>query len=165
VRVPYGSGGVEADQALPRADPADASSRCIATRRPRDAGFATPAGSPRDRSRDLRRRNRRVQPDLCPFNAWLGIRAVAASAVGVVIEAPWRDELVGSPGLRTMHGGVLAAIVETTAGLSLLAVLGRGRVLRAGGTITCLEAFVHDADDRLVASGRAVFPVPRTPAG
>jgi acyl-coenzyme A thioesterase PaaI-like protein len=101
----------------------------------------------------------------CPFNAWLGIRVVAASDVGVVIEAPWRDELVGSPGLRTMHGGVLAAIVETTAGLSLLAVLGRGRVLRAGGTITCLEAFVHDADDRLVASGRAVFPVPRTPAG
>ena len=124
----------------------------------------------------------------CPFNAWLGIRVVAASDVGVVIEAPWRDELVGSPDLQTMHGGVLAAIVETTAGLSLLAVLGRagpaidlrvdyhrpvrsgplrgsGRVLRAGGTITSLEAFVHDADERLVASGRAVFLVPRTPAG
>jgi uncharacterized protein (TIGR00369 family) len=123
----------------------------------------------------------------CPFNAWLGIRVVAASDVGVETEVPWRDELVGSPDLGTMHGGVLASIVEATAGLSLFAVLGtagpaidlrvdyhrpvrsgplrgRGRVLRAGGTITSVEAFVHDADDRLVASGRAVFLVPRTPA-
>lgn len=61
----------------------------------------------------------------CPFNAWLVLRVVAARSVGVVIEAPWRDELVGSPELRTMHGGVLAWIVEATAGLSLLAVLGR----------------------------------------
>lgn len=124
----------------------------------------------------------------CPFNAWLGVRVVAASDAGVEIEAPWRDEFVGSPNLRTMHGGVLAALVETTAGLSLFAVLGNagpaidlrvdyhrpvrsgplrghGRVLRAGGTITSIEAFVHDADDRLVASGRAVFLVPRPPAG
>jgi uncharacterized protein (TIGR00369 family) len=123
----------------------------------------------------------------CPFNAWLGIRVVAASEEGVAIEVPWRDELVGSPDVRTMHGGVLAAIVETTAGLSLFAVLGqagpaidlridyhrpvrsgplrgRGRVLRAGGTITSIESFVHDADDRLVASGRAVFLVPRSKA-
>ena len=92
----------------------------------------------------------------CPFNAWLGVRVVAASAAGVEIEAPWRDEFVGSPNLRTIHGGVLAALVETTAGLSLFAALGtagpaidlrvdyhrpvrsgplrgRGRVLRAGG--------------------------------
>jgi uncharacterized protein (TIGR00369 family) len=124
----------------------------------------------------------------CPFNAWLGVRVVAASNAGVELEVPWRDELVGSPDLRTMHGGVLAAIVETTAGLSLLAALGqagpaidlrvdyhrpvrsgplrgRGRVLRAGGTITSVESYLHDADDRLVASGRAVFFVPRTPAG
>lgn len=123
----------------------------------------------------------------CPFNAWLGVRVVAASNEGVEIEVPWRDELVGSPDVRTMHGGVLAAIAETTAGLSLLAALGqagpaidlrvdyhrpvrsgplrgRGRVLRAGGTITSIESFVHDADDRLVASGRAVFLVPRAKA-
>jgi uncharacterized protein (TIGR00369 family) len=124
----------------------------------------------------------------CPFNAWLGIRVVAANDAGVEIEAPWRDEFIGSPDVRTMHGGVLASIVETTAGLSLFAVLGRagpaidlrvdyhrpvtsgplrgrGRLLRAGGTITTIESFVHDADDRLVASGRAVFLVPRTPVG
>jgi acyl-coenzyme A thioesterase PaaI-like protein len=38
-------------------------------------------------------------------------------------------------------------------------------VLRAGGTIPRIDAFVHDADDRLVASGRVVFMVPRPPAG
>jgi uncharacterized protein (TIGR00369 family) len=124
----------------------------------------------------------------CPFNVWLGMRVVAANGAGIELEVPWRDEMIGSPDVRTMHGGVLAAIVEATAGLSLFAVLGRagpaidlrvdyhrpvvsgplrgrGRVLRAGGTITSLESFVYDADERLVASGRAVFMVPRPASG
>lgn len=115
-----------------------------------------------------------------PYNAWLGIRVRAASAEGVEIEVPWRDELVGSPTLRTVHGGVLAAVVDAAAGLSLLAILGRpgptidlrvdfhrpvtggslhgvGRVLRAGNTITSVDARVNDAQGRLVASGRGVF--------
>lgn len=118
--------------------------------------------------------------DRCPFNAWLGIRVVAADAIGVELEVPWRDEIVGSPTLRTVHGGVLAAVVDAAAGLSLLAILGRpgpaidlrvdfhrpvrsgplrarGKVLRAGNSITSVEAFVDDDSGRLVASGRCVY--------
>ncbi|MCZ8131803.1 MAG: PaaI family thioesterase [Steroidobacteraceae bacterium] len=115
-----------------------------------------------------------------PYNAWLGVRVTAASDSGVEIEVPWRAELVGSPDLLTMHGGVLAAVIDVAAGLSLLAAIGRagpaidmrtdfhravrsgalratGRVLRTGRTITSAEATVLDDAGRLVASGRAVY--------
>lgn len=115
-----------------------------------------------------------------PGNTWLGVRVLAASDTGVEIEIPWREEFVGSPDLRTMHGGVLAAAVDVAAGLSLFAILGRagptidmrvdfhravkagalrgvGKVLRAGSTITSVEAMIHDADGKLAASGRCVF--------
>ena len=117
-------------------------------------------------------------------NAWLGVRVVAATAEGVDIEIPWREEFVGIPDTRTMHGGILAAAIDVTAGLSLLAILGRpgptidmrvdfhramqpgalrgvGRVLRAGGTITSVEATLHDESGTMVASGRCVFYVVR----
>lgn len=113
-------------------------------------------------------------------NAWLGVRIVAASDTGVEIEIPWRDEFTGIPESGTMHGGILAAAVDVTAGLSLLAVVGRpgptidmrvdfhramtrgtlrgvGRVLRAGASITSVEATLHADGGKLVASGRCVF--------
>lgn len=115
-----------------------------------------------------------------PGNTWLGVRVLDARDTGVEIEIPWREEFVGSPDLRTMHGGILAAAVDVAAGLSLFAILGRagptidmrvdfhrgvqagalrgvGRVLRAGGAITSVEAMIYDADGRLAASGRCVF--------
>lgn len=118
--------------------------------------------------------------DQVPFNVWLGVRIVAASATGVELELPWRDEMMGSPTTRTAHGGILGAVLDATAGLSLLAavgrvgpaidlridfhrplagggVRGRGRLLRAGNAITSVEAFLYDFEDRLVASGRGVF--------
>lgn len=114
------------------------------------------------------------------FNAWLHMRVVAASETGIELEIPWREELLGMPGSGMMHGGILAAAVDATAGLSLLAVIGRvgpaidirvdfhrpmtqgtlkgvGRVLRAGASITSAEATLHDDQGRLVASGRGVF--------
>lgn len=115
-----------------------------------------------------------------PGNTWLGVRVLEASDTGVVVEIPWREEFVGSPDARTMHGGILAAAVDVAAGLSLFAILGRagptidmrvdfhrgvkagalrgvGKVLRAGGTITSVEAMIYDADGKLAASGRCVF--------
>lgn len=113
-------------------------------------------------------------------NAWLGVRVVAATDTGIELEVPWREEFFGMPDSGTMHGGILAAVVDATAGLSLLAVVGRvgpaidmrvdfhrpmtrgtlrgvGRVLRAGASITSGEAMLYDESGRLVASGRCVF--------
>lgn len=115
-----------------------------------------------------------------PYNAWLGVRVTAVSATGAEFEIPWRDEFVGSPVAGTVHGGVLAAVIDMAAGLGMMAVVGRpaptidmrvdfhraltggamrarGTVLRAGNAITSAEAYVYDEVGALVASGRCVF--------
>lgn len=114
----------------------------------------------------------------CPFNAWLGLEATSAGQNEVELRLPWRVELGGAPGM--IHGGVLAAMIDVTAYAVLMSVQGsagptidmrvdfhrstangllhaRGRLLRAGATICTVEVVVHDAAERLIASGRCVF--------
>lgn len=115
-----------------------------------------------------------------PYNTWLGIRVLAASDSEAEIEVPWRDEFVGDWTTGSMHGGVLAAIVDVAGGMALIAAIGRpgpaidirtdfhravkagtlrgvGRILRAGTSITTAEALLYDDQRRLVASGRCVY--------
>lgn len=117
-----------------------------------------------------------------PFNRWLGLRVTSVGDDGVVIVIPWREELGGAPETEHVHGGVLAAIVDLAAGLSVIAGIGhggptvdmradfhrgavpgamqaRGRVIRAGRTIAFAEVSLTDSEGQLVATGRGVFYV------
>lgn len=118
--------------------------------------------------------------DRCPFNAWIGFRIVAIGKGTIKVMVPWRDEMVGIPEPVTLHGGVLASIVDFTAANAIATLLGQatptidlridyhavakkgdliasGRVIRLGGTLGTAEAEVHDCEGRLVASGRGCF--------
>jgi uncharacterized protein (TIGR00369 family) len=113
-----------------------------------------------------------------PFNTWLGIEVIAASAEGVDLRVPWRPEFGGAPG--TTHGGILASLIDTAAFLALVAAQDAGgptidmrvdvhrstageplnvhsRVLRRGATVSTADVLIHDAHERLIASGRCVF--------
>ncbi len=113
-----------------------------------------------------------------PFNAWLRIEVLNASAQGVEMRVPWRQEFGGAPGMT--HGGVLASLLDTAAFLALLAANGgggptidlqidylrstangtltvRSSVLRAGASISTVEVRISDPEQRLLASGRCVF--------
>ncbi len=117
-----------------------------------------------------------------PFNRWLDLRVTSVGDDGVVITIPWREELGGAPETEHVHGGVLAAIVDLAAGLSVIAGVGHGgptvdmradfhrgavagpmeahgRVIRAGRTIAFAEVSLRDRDGNLVATGRGVFYV------
>ena len=82
--------------------------------------------------------------------------------------------------LRYTHGGILAAIVDTAADYAIAAKLGRpvptisvrvdyhkaampgdliakARVVRMGSQYSTAEAYVYDADENLVASGRGTY--------
>jgi uncharacterized protein (TIGR00369 family) len=113
-----------------------------------------------------------------PFNAWLGAQVVSADHEGVRLKVPWRVEFGGAPGMT--HGGILAGIIDLSAYMALMAEKGGAgptidmridyhrsvvngtlftlaRLLRVGATISTVEVVVHDAEQRLIASGRCVF--------
>lgn len=117
------------------------------------------------------------------FCNWLGLRIVRVAAGEIDIVAPWREEIISNPDLRFVHGGVLAALVDTAASFAIATRLGRppqtidmrvdyhsvaaagddlvarGKILRLGRTIGTAETAVFDAADGLVCSGRATFLV------
>lgn len=104
---------------------------------------------------------RQVFEELIPFNKLLGIRVQRVERGRVLFEIPWRDELIGDPVRRAIHGGVLSALADTAGGMAVWSMLDNplARVstidlridyLRPGRT----EAIVAEAT--LVRAGRHV---------
>jgi uncharacterized protein (TIGR00369 family) len=123
--------------------------------------------------------------DSCPFNVWLGLRVLAVGQGTVKLSARWRDEMMGAQGRKLVHGGVLAALVDATAGYAIAAARGHasptvdlrtdyhriarqadfvleGAVIKTGRTIGTAEARIFDVDGHLVVSGRATFLTAQT---
>lgn len=117
------------------------------------------------------------------LHQWLGLEVLNASDDGIVVKAAWREEWVVNPARGYTHGGILATLVDVVADYALAAEIGtpaptvdlrvdyhkaamqgdltvRAKVLRRGGTFACCEAFVHDKDGELVASGRGTYALP-----
>ena len=115
-----------------------------------------------------------------PFNQWLNFTVLSADEEGIEVQVTWREEWVVHPDRRYTHGGILAAIVDTAADYAIAANLGRpvptisvrvdyhkaampgdliakARVVRMGSQYSTAEAYVYDADDNLVASGRGTY--------
>ena len=115
-----------------------------------------------------------------PFNRWLNFTVLSADEEGIEVQVTWREEWVVNPDRRYTHGGILAAIVDTAADYAIAAKLGRpvptisvrvdyhkaampgdliakARVVRMGSQYSTAEAYVYDADDNLVASGRGTY--------
>jgi uncharacterized protein (TIGR00369 family) len=115
-----------------------------------------------------------------PFHQWLGLKVVALHDDGIELKATWREEWVVNPDRRYTHGGILAALVDLAADWALVKKTGRGvptidmridyhaaampgdltvkgKVVRSGGQFSCAEAFVYDAEGKLLASGRGTY--------
>ena len=115
-----------------------------------------------------------------PYHQWLGLRVVAAKEGEIEMEVPWRPEFVVNPDAGYMHGGILATVVDLVADWALVTKLGRpfptvdlrvdyhraamegtlratGRIVRLGSTFSTCEASVHDANGKLLASGRGTY--------
>jgi len=115
-----------------------------------------------------------------PYHQWLGLSVLELDESGIDIRATWREEWVVNVDRRYTHGGVLAALVDLAADWALVKRTGRGvptldlrvdyhaaampgdliakgRVIKAGGTISTAEAHVYDLEDKLLASGRGTY--------
>lgn len=115
-----------------------------------------------------------------PYHQWLGLSVLALDENGIDIKATWREEWVVNPEKRYTHGGVLAALVDLAADWALVKRTGRGvptldmridyhsaampgdliakgRVIKAGGTVSTAEAHVYNTQGKLLASGRGTY--------
>ena len=117
---------------------------------------------------------------IAPFHRWLGLDIVALTADELILEMPWRDEIVSNPMIGSAHGGILSALIDLT-GLYTINALGGsaratadmrvdfhrpatsgplraiGKVVKLGKQLSVAETRVEDVEGKLIASGRGAY--------
>jgi len=118
--------------------------------------------------------------DRCPFNRWLGIRILSVEAGALTLSIKWREEFMSAPERRSTHGGILASLVDAAGVYAIATHIGgavptidmridyhrmagpdnlraEARVINLGSKLSTAETRIFDVEDRLVASGRALY--------
>ncbi len=115
-----------------------------------------------------------------PFHNWLDLDIVALSDEGLELAMPWRDEIVSNPRLGSVHGGVLASLIDlagfyvlimhnhrvtATATLSVDyhrpatngPLFSSSRIVKTGRRLSVAESIVRSAGGDVYASGRGIY--------
>lgn len=117
---------------------------------------------------------------IAPFHRWLGLDIVDLTERKLILEMPWRDEIVSNPMIGSAHGGILSALIDLT-GLYTVNALGgtaratadlrvdfhrpatsgplraNGSVVKLGKQLSVAETRIEDSAQRLLASGRGAY--------
>ena len=126
--------------------------------------------------------------DGSPHAAALGLTLESITAEQTTMRAPYREDLIGDPDTRVLHGGVVTALLDHACGLAAFAGLGgmdatatldlrldymrpaepgrdvvaEARTIKASGLFAFVSAIAHDGDrDDPVATAHAAFMVTR----
>lgn len=130
---------------------------------------------------------RQVMEEMIPFNKFLGIRAERIDRGNVRLELPFRDELIGDPLKRALHGGVLSTLADVAGGAAAWSaiedpmarvstvdlrvdylrpgrphtVIADATVVRLGGRIavTDMKMFHPGGESEPIATGKGVYVV------
>ncbi len=62
-----------------------------------------------------------------PFNKLLGITALRIERGDILFEIRYREELIGDPVKRAIHGGVMSALADTAGGFAVWSALDDAR--------------------------------------
>ena len=68
---------------------------------------------------------------IAPFHRWLGLDIVALTADELILEMPWRDEIVSNLMIGSAHGGILSALIDLTGLYTINALGGSARATPA----------------------------------
>ncbi|WP_462170403.1 thioesterase family protein [Pseudoalteromonas xiamenensis] len=52
-----------------------------------------------------------------PYNQFLGISVAVLNAERAEIVLPWKDEFIGNPTQKILHGGVISAVLDNVGGM------------------------------------------------
>lgn len=130
---------------------------------------------------------RQVIEEFIPFNKLLGIRADRVERGNVKLELPWRDELIGDPLRRAVHGGVISTLADVAGGMAVWSsledptarvatvdlrvdylrpgrphtILAEAHLVRLGGRIAVadMKMFHPGGDGEPIATGKGVYVV------
>lgn len=128
--------------------------------------------------------NEHMRFDHSPFMRFLGLEVVRAEKGLVEIRLPFREEFIRQDGSDWLHGGVVSAladivgdyavVTETNQGVPTIDMrvdylrparrgdlIGIGKTLRVGRTVSVADVEIRDASGTLVAVGRACYASPR----
>lgn len=61
--------------------------------------------------------------EMIPFNKFLGMKVVCLEPGKLRIDIPFREELIGNPMRRALHGGVLSSMCDTAGGMLVWSAL------------------------------------------
>lgn len=121
---------------------------------------------------------KQVIEEYIPFNKLLGIQADRVGQGDVRLSLPFRDELIGDPLRRAIHGGVLATIADVAGGMAIWSALedptarvstvdlrvdylrpGRSHAVIAEGVLVRLGGRIGVADVKLFHPGHEAEPI------
>ena len=130
---------------------------------------------------------RQLAEEWIPFNKLVGIRALRVERGDILFEVAFREELIGDPIKRALHGGVLSMLADTAGGFAVWSALEdtRARVstidlrvdylrpgrqedvhahatlVRAGKTVGVADVrLFHPRDpDSTIATGKGVYAI------
>lgn len=130
---------------------------------------------------------RELAEEFIPFNKFLGVQAISIERADVVLEIPFREELIGDPMKRALHGGVISMLADTAGGLAVWSGVdderarvstidlridyllpGRQEPLRAHATVvrggktvgvSDIRLFHPSAERDTIATGKGVYAI------
>lgn len=115
-----------------------------------------------------------------PFHNWLNLDLVALADGGLKLAMPWRDEIVSNPRIGSVHGGILASLIDLAGFYALLVHSHRpaatatlsvdyhrpatsgplyvsSRIVRVGRRLSVAESNVGSPAGEVYASGRGIY--------
>lgn len=127
---------------------------------------------------DLERWQQRI--DVSPFQRWLGLQVTEVDEGRMCIALPWKEDLISNPNPPTVHGGILASVIDllglysvlTTGSISIATVdlrvdyhrpagpgdmTAEANIIKLGSKVSTAETKVFGPDGKLLASGRGVY--------
>ena len=119
-----------------------------------------------------------------PFMRFLGLELVRAERGTVEIRLPFREEFLRRDGSDWLHGGVVSALADIVGDYAVITevgtgvptidlrvdylrparrgdLVGVGRTLRVGRTVSVADVEIRDTTRTVVAVARAVYASPR----
>jgi uncharacterized protein (TIGR00369 family) len=118
--------------------------------------------------------------DRSPFNEWLGLEVIEGTHGSITLRLRARPEILGHAAINALHGGVVAAVLDTACSIAVVSATGESvytvdmrvdylrpatadvytivaRVVRLGRTLATADAEIRSADGQAIACGRAVL--------